>query len=178
MLRQILQLELQLVQDAGHDEVHEIAHRLRGMYALAVDDPAWQAGDRYRFSDVFLWESNDRAQEFLVAANHDGVLWQTGVNNNFQRPIADPKEKCPPGAPLAVFSLHNRIEVYTIDEQGTMIRHTRLTGAGPGGKARQWAGPDDVAAGFDPGAYLGSDLATDPRDARNVLQLIAAAAKG
>ncbi len=41
---------------------------------LALDDPAWDAGDRYRFSDVFLWESNDRAQEFLVAARRMMLL--------------------------------------------------------------------------------------------------------
>ena len=42
--------------------------------SLALDDPAWDAGDRYRFSDVFLWESNDRAQEFLVAARRMMLL--------------------------------------------------------------------------------------------------------
>lgn len=42
--------------------------------SLALDDPAWDVGDRYRFSDVFLWESNDRAQEFLVAARRMMLL--------------------------------------------------------------------------------------------------------
>jgi hypothetical protein len=41
---------------------------------LALDDPAWETGDRYRFSDVFLWETNDRAQEFLVAARRMMLL--------------------------------------------------------------------------------------------------------
>lgn len=41
---------------------------------LNTDDPAWTAGDRYRFSDVFLWESSDRGPEYLVAARRMMLL--------------------------------------------------------------------------------------------------------
>ena len=34
---------------------------------LPLDHPAWQAGDRFLFSDVFLWEANPNPQELLVA---------------------------------------------------------------------------------------------------------------
>lgn len=35
---------------------------------LPLDHPAWQAGDRFLFSDVFLWEANADPQKLLVAA--------------------------------------------------------------------------------------------------------------
>lgn len=35
---------------------------------LPLDHPAWQAGDRFLFSDVFLWEANANPQALLVAA--------------------------------------------------------------------------------------------------------------
>lgn len=35
---------------------------------LPLDHPAWQAGDRFLFSDVFLWEANPNPQDLLVAA--------------------------------------------------------------------------------------------------------------
>ena len=35
---------------------------------LPVDHPAWQAGDRFLFSDLFLWESGNDAQSLLVRA--------------------------------------------------------------------------------------------------------------
>lgn len=35
---------------------------------LPLEDPAWQTGDRFRFSDVFLWEANPNPQELLVRA--------------------------------------------------------------------------------------------------------------
>jgi 4-amino-4-deoxy-L-arabinose transferase-like glycosyltransferase len=36
--------------------------------ALPLDDPAWQNGDRFRFSDLFLWESGNDAQALLLRA--------------------------------------------------------------------------------------------------------------
>jgi hypothetical protein len=33
---------------------------------LPTEHPAWQAGDRYLFSDIFLWESGNDAQSILV----------------------------------------------------------------------------------------------------------------
>lgn len=33
---------------------------------LPTDHPAWQTGDRYLFSDIFLWESGNDAQSILV----------------------------------------------------------------------------------------------------------------
>ena len=36
--------------------------------ALPLDQPAWQAGDRFLFSDVFLWEANADPQALLIAA--------------------------------------------------------------------------------------------------------------
>ncbi|MFM7583755.1 MAG: hypothetical protein ACKO9F_13705, partial [Caldilinea sp.] len=35
---------------------------------LPVEQPAWQAGDRFLFSDLFLWESGNDAQSLLVRA--------------------------------------------------------------------------------------------------------------
>ncbi len=35
---------------------------------LPLDHPAWAAGDRFLFSDVFLWEANPDPQALLVAA--------------------------------------------------------------------------------------------------------------
>lgn len=36
--------------------------------ALPLDHPAWQSGDRFLFSDVFLWEANPDPQQLFVAA--------------------------------------------------------------------------------------------------------------
>ena len=51
--------------------------------ALPLDDPAWQAGDRFRYSDVFLWEANSDPQGMLVAARRPimlvGVLLVLGM---------------------------------------------------------------------------------------------------
>ena len=42
---------------------------------LPLDDPAWQAGDRFRYADVFLWEQqHDRGPELLVAARRMMVI--------------------------------------------------------------------------------------------------------
>ncbi|MBX3010600.1 MAG: glycosyltransferase family 39 protein [Caldilineaceae bacterium] len=41
---------------------------------LPLDHPAWQAGDRFLFSDVFLWEANPDPQALLVAARQPIVL--------------------------------------------------------------------------------------------------------
>jgi hypothetical protein len=41
---------------------------LRDDIALPTDHPAWQAGDRYLFSDVFLWEANNDPQGVLTTA--------------------------------------------------------------------------------------------------------------
>lgn len=42
--------------------------------ALPLDDPAWAAGDRFRFSDVFLWEANDDGPGMIVAARRPIIL--------------------------------------------------------------------------------------------------------
>jgi hypothetical protein len=36
--------------------------------ALPLDDPAWAAGDRFRFSDVFLWEANSDSVKMVERA--------------------------------------------------------------------------------------------------------------
>ena len=36
--------------------------------ALPMDSEAWETGDRFRFSDLFLWESNDNARDLLNRA--------------------------------------------------------------------------------------------------------------
>lgn len=41
---------------------------------LPLDDPAWAAGDRFLFSDVFLWEANPDPQALLVAARRPIML--------------------------------------------------------------------------------------------------------
>ncbi len=50
---------------------------------LPLDHPAWAAGDRFLFSDVFLWEANTNAQELLVAARRPiiavGLLLLVGL---------------------------------------------------------------------------------------------------
>ena len=35
---------------------------------LPLDDPAWEAGDRFRFSDVFLWEANSDSVKMVERA--------------------------------------------------------------------------------------------------------------
>jgi 4-amino-4-deoxy-L-arabinose transferase-like glycosyltransferase len=35
---------------------------------LPTDHPSWQSGDRFLFSDIFLWESNNNAQSLLLRA--------------------------------------------------------------------------------------------------------------
>jgi hypothetical protein len=50
---------------------------------LPLDNPAWAAGDRFLFSDVFLWEANSDPQGLLVAARRPiilvGLLLLTGL---------------------------------------------------------------------------------------------------
>jgi dolichyl-phosphate-mannose--protein O-mannosyl transferase len=41
---------------------------------LPLDDPAWQNGDRFLFSDRFLWEANSDPQQILVSARRPIVL--------------------------------------------------------------------------------------------------------
>ena len=41
---------------------------------LPTDDPSWEAGDRFRFSDVFLWESNNNASALLNRARRPIML--------------------------------------------------------------------------------------------------------
>lgn len=41
---------------------------------LPLDHPAWQAGDRFLFSDVFLWEANSNPQALLVAARRPIIV--------------------------------------------------------------------------------------------------------
>ncbi len=33
--------------------------------SLPLDDPSWESGDRYRFSDVFVWERNDQSVRMI-----------------------------------------------------------------------------------------------------------------
>jgi len=35
---------------------------------LPLEHPAWAAGDRFLFSDIFLWEANDNGPDLLIAA--------------------------------------------------------------------------------------------------------------
>jgi hypothetical protein len=42
--------------------------------AFPLDHPAWAAGDRFLFSDVFLWEANDNGPQLLVAARRPIML--------------------------------------------------------------------------------------------------------
>lgn len=145
----------------------EIVEITGGIESRALSSPAFpQGGHLELFS-----EGRD---EYVVAVNKDGIMWQAGVNNRFHRMIAPTKYQYPAGAPVAVFNLANRVEVYTVDQRGTMTRHARLHGLSPTGEARNWAGPITVAAGFEPGTYLDAELATDPRNPDNALQLIAA----
>lgn len=46
----------------------------RADLVLPLDHPAWQAGDRFLFSDVFLWEANPDPQAILVAARRPIML--------------------------------------------------------------------------------------------------------
>ncbi len=41
---------------------------------LPLDNPAWAAGDRFLFSDVFLWEANDNGPALLIAARRPIIL--------------------------------------------------------------------------------------------------------
>jgi 4-amino-4-deoxy-L-arabinose transferase-like glycosyltransferase len=55
----------------------------RSDIVLPLDHPAWQAGDRFLFSDVFLWEANADPQGMLLAARRPimlvGVLLVLGL---------------------------------------------------------------------------------------------------
>lgn len=41
---------------------------------LPLEHPAWQAGDRFLFSDIFLWEANPNPQGMLVAARRPLIV--------------------------------------------------------------------------------------------------------
>jgi 4-amino-4-deoxy-L-arabinose transferase-like glycosyltransferase len=46
----------------------------RDNLVLPLDHPAWQTGDRFLFSDIFLWEANADSQGILVAARRPLML--------------------------------------------------------------------------------------------------------
>ena len=41
---------------------------------LPLDDPAWAAGDRFLFSDVFLWDANADGPDLVVAARRPIIV--------------------------------------------------------------------------------------------------------
>ena len=46
----------------------------RNDIALPLDDQSWAAGDRFLFSDVFLWEANHNGPQLIVAARRPIII--------------------------------------------------------------------------------------------------------